>query len=408
MLATCTSELGMTAALLTIIAAVGASASGSSQVACSKEAVDVAFNDELHLLQLDARFVRKAEEGAEPEENKIGSGVSIEQPKKGWRLREGARLNEVLVVPSLKLVFCFIPKNACTQFNRLMNALNGIGEQWDGDICSKRDPNYRSTMYGNFTARDLESALNDPTWTKATFLRDPLERMVSAYISKCVRPRECGSCMGLETSDSEDPEIAQLADTLEYTGDAHFLPQSSLCGGLGDNIGAYDFIGHISRDSQAVAKQVANMLELAVKKSSSDKSAQLSHEGELADARKSSGKSNSTASSKGILLPFGREISQEEARVLELGQKFFPASGPHSGDPHVHARTNASDYLLDNFALMNVMRQYDDDYNKLPGLRRPDWAYRVSKLYDAFGSLRQRPQWLSQAPSMAEKAPLQP
>jgi len=111
---------------------------------------------------------------------------------------------------------------------------------WNGDICSEHDPNYKSTMFNNFTAADLEEALNDPAWTKATFLRDPLERLMSAYQSKCVEPMDCGGCEGLENRGSIKPDISELADIIQYSSNAHFLPQSSLCGGLAETIGAYD------------------------------------------------------------------------------------------------------------------------------------------------------------------------
>jgi hypothetical protein len=303
------------------------------------------------------------------------------------------------VVPSLKLIFCFIPKNACTQFNRLMNALNGIDLMWDGDICSKRDPNYKSTMYNNFTATDLESALNDPTWTKATFLREPLQRLVSAYLSKCVEPRECGGCEGLEFSGSPKPEVAELASVLPYSRDAHFLPQSELCGGLGQNIGAYDYVGHIEDDASSVSDQVAEMLELAVHRqqiSSADTAASHS-DLDGSDAAKSELTGDALASAPlqhGSLSPFGRSLSAREAHVLELGRKFFPLSGPDQNDPHVHPDRNASELLHDMFSLKNVLSAYEEDYNTLPGLERPKWAHRVSQYYELFPIYGPKPQWL--------------
>mmetsp|Transcript_159188 Transcript_159188/g.290389 ORF Transcript_159188/g.290389 Transcript_159188/m.290389 type:complete len:376 (+) Transcript_159188:89-1216(+) len=318
--------------------------------------------------------------------------VQKEQPIRKWTIPQDARLNEVLVVPSLKLIFCFIPKNAGTQFNRLMNALNGL-ERGKGEICSSDDPNYASAMHGNFTSEDFQEALNSDAWTKATFLRDPLERYISAYQSKCVQPRECGGCMYLENSGDARPRISLVSDRLKGTRNVHFTTQSSFCGGLADNIGAYDYVGHVSDDTEAVQKQVAEMLSLAVKRASRAPAANLqldaSKHSEIAMPRTNS----SLASAPAPLAHFGRQIGKKEAEVLELGRQFFPVTGLDAGNSHAHPNTDVESYLKDGWALFYTLEQYADDYDHLPGLKRPEWAHKVKALYDAM-PWRPRPGWL--------------
>lgn len=314
-----------------------------------------------------------------------------EQPQKRWSIGPNARMNEVLVVPSLKLIFCFIPKNAGTQFNRLMNALNGL-EHRQGEICSDGDPNYASSMHGNFTHLDFEEALNSDNWTKAIFLRDPLERFISAYQSKCVKPRECGGCMYLERSAEDRPRLSRVSERLKGTKNAHFTTQSSLCGGLEDSIGAYNYIGHVSDDTAAVQRQVAEMLSLAVKRSSRAPVSNLQLEASHHSVVQSS--NSSLAAAPAPLAHFGRQIGKKEASVLELGRRFFPAAGLDARDAHAHPNTDVESYFkTDGWALFYALEQYAVDYDRLPGLKRPEWAHKVKRFYDAM-PWRPRPDWL--------------
>jgi hypothetical protein len=355
--------------------------------------------DDLSLLQVKADTIRKQQVNLSASRAKNPTPSSERLLEKRWRLRKDARLNEVLVVPELKLVFCFIPKNACTQFNRLINALNGIS---DGEMCTDQDPNYKSTMR-NFTAADLEDALNDPTWTKAVFLRDPLERLVSAFRSKCEEPRECGGgdCpLPAFEEHAKFRAFMEVADSLEFMSNAHFLPQSSLCGGLGDNIGAYDFVGHISHDYASVAGQVRDLLTHLMKRQAEAK--QLVDE-DVEDRDNSSNAFVQEDAATFIpmlmnrLAPFGKKISDREASVLEAAADFFPAHGPDAADPHVHVTGNVSKYYANMFALHKALAHYQSDYDLLPGLHRPMWArFESSLYYDTAGSLEPRPTWLSE------------
>lgn len=341
--------------------------------------------DSLSLLQVRAKT---AGGRSQVDANAKNSNAFRQRLERRWRLRKNARLNEVLVVPKLKLIFCFVPKNACSQFNRLVNRLNGID---DGDICTDRDPNYKSAML-NFTADDFEEALNDPRWTKAVFLRDPLERLVSAFRSKCEDPRECGGDCPIPSFGNSEKfhSFSKVAHDMEFISNAHFLPQSSLCGGLGDTIGAYDYIGHISQDFKSEHRQVTEMLHLLAKR-------QLDSGASPLDAHAGDEKNSPPLADKPSLATLSQHIHPTEAQLPLLASEYFPETGPDHRDPHVHLTGNVSEYFANIFSLQKALRYYEDDYNLLPGLRRPDWARRVSLYYDTAGSLQPRPKWLNEA-----------
>jgi hypothetical protein len=107
----------------------------------------------------------------------------------------------------------------------------------------------------------LSSIIKKRTFSRAVFLRDPLERMLSGYIDKCVRPkskvdyRHClpssafnnnltdPKHLRLGMQDRPDYLFAGFIDAFPLKWDVHFFPQSLYCGGLFRHIGGYDYVG---------------------------------------------------------------------------------------------------------------------------------------------------------------------
>mmetsp|Transcript_57743 Transcript_57743/g.161010 ORF Transcript_57743/g.161010 Transcript_57743/m.161010 type:complete len:751 (+) Transcript_57743:65-2317(+) len=174
-------------------------------------------------------------------------------------------LNFVLVVPKYRLLFCYVPKNACSQFNSIFNEMNGVPE-------SDVQPWFGSSALRAFgwSKQQVAETIRSQQWYKAVFLRDPLERILSGYLSKCL-PNKDGTaedfgehCLGFEDAvrRGEAPtfhEFLGRLETLDNTRqgllDAHFRPQSDFCGGL--NMSDYDFVGSFQHD---LNPQVKNLL----------------------------------------------------------------------------------------------------------------------------------------------------
>lgn len=175
----------------------------------------------------------------------------------------------VLLVPEQRFMFCFIPKNGCSQFNLLINELNGFTSGRD-----MSEPWFRSNAVGKFGygQKELERIMADKTWFKGVFLRDPLERLLSAFLSKCaLGPNGTVEDDGKHCLNFVDdakakrlPELVDFAMGLRHntTGlgiqDAHFRPQKDFCGGL--DIAKYDYVGSFANE---LHDQVADMLRMA-------------------------------------------------------------------------------------------------------------------------------------------------
>ncbi|KAH8073747.1 chondroitin 4-sulfotransferase [Aureococcus anophagefferens] len=82
-----------------------------------------------------------------------------------------------------KLLYCAVPKVACTEFMRLFFRLKGENQnqRWKGDPHFRQDKPLFNKIMNVTTATAL---MNDPTWTKFAFWRDPAERLLSAYLDK--------------------------------------------------------------------------------------------------------------------------------------------------------------------------------------------------------------------------------
>jgi len=193
-----------------------------------------------------------------------------------WAPRSWKRL---LVVPEHKLMFCFIEKNACSQFNGLMNDLNGV----HGDRLYFGSS---ALSHFNWTQAELEEALTDSSWYKAVFLRDPMERLLSAFVSKCLPPEEGSALEGFGSSclfyenqaaSRQPPKFSDFVEMLArkvgdeqrpecewgtpegcqqpHAYDPHFVRQTDFCGGV--DLNDYDFVGDLGGN---VSQQVKRML----------------------------------------------------------------------------------------------------------------------------------------------------
>ena len=147
--------------------------------------------------------------------------------------------------------FCYIEKVACKQFNilfwRITNHPDATKAHWRENTPQKHGLN----------KGDLERLLMNKTWHKAVFYREPLERFLSGYLSKCGLRDQNGKrhCLN-EFSKMPD----NFSDAVRLMGDPghlhgkkisneHFLDQASFCGGLKDSLQFYDTVEQLDRDS---------------------------------------------------------------------------------------------------------------------------------------------------------------
>lgn len=174
-------------------------------------------------------------------------------------------IDRFIVVPEHKLLFCYIDKVACSNFNRLFRTVRARYDpsQLEGDFWFRNSPEAHGLDLAN-----LSGILADRSWHKAVFYRDPIERFVSAFASKCEGADRdgglrCQDQFGVPTLPFADA-VQQIDDydhnrTEHHTFNEHFRLQSEFCGGLSGNFQYYDTIEKLDRNT-AHAK-VSELLE---------------------------------------------------------------------------------------------------------------------------------------------------
>ena len=82
-----------------------------------------------------------------------------------------------------KLVMCMIPKVACTEWMRMILRLKG-------DARWRMEPHFLSNkpLVSQLPIENATHIMNDPSWTKAVFFRDPAERLESGGSSGSYEP----------------------------------------------------------------------------------------------------------------------------------------------------------------------------------------------------------------------------
>eukprot|EP00546_Thalassionema_frauenfeldii_P016563 CAMPEP_0178902592 /NCGR_PEP_ID=MMETSP0786-20121207/4691_1 /TAXON_ID=186022 /ORGANISM="Thalassionema frauenfeldii, Strain CCMP 1798" /LENGTH=379 /DNA_ID=CAMNT_0020573877 /DNA_START=132 /DNA_END=1270 /DNA_ORIENTATION=- len=170
-------------------------------------------------------------------------------------------------LPEHKLIFCGIPKSGITEWRRFFRYTRGAQDYLSWPHF-KRDlmPFHMSSL----TKEKQEELLNDPTWTKAVFIREPAERLLSGYLDKIVKEGWSEPVFG-QNHTLSFAEFIDLITTvtnkygqdvkipgLNTCTDPHFRPQLFLCG-LDYLLPSFDFIGsfyHSSEQTQILLEKV--------------------------------------------------------------------------------------------------------------------------------------------------------
>jgi len=175
-----------------------------------------------------------------------------------------------LLIPRLKLAFCYVPKVACTQFKDLFNFLNGLGNETLGF-----GHHYFMSMPKRLHMT-MQNVTRENGWKFAAFTRDPLLRYLSAFGSTCVSTSGgkfehvyecCGPTIQMPISDEDmirrfEQRMALDAAVGLVRGDDHWVEQSEImkqCSWRNFKPESLDYWGHLSGD---VNQQVKSMLKV--------------------------------------------------------------------------------------------------------------------------------------------------
>eukprot|EP00928_Gymnodinium_smaydae_P059582 TRINITY_DN4296_c0_g1_i2.p1 TRINITY_DN4296_c0_g1~~TRINITY_DN4296_c0_g1_i2.p1 ORF type:complete len:393 (+),score=48.81 TRINITY_DN4296_c0_g1_i2:62-1180(+) len=188
-----------------------------------------------------------------------------------------------LLLPSSKLAFCYVPKVACNQMTRLFNALNGVGPDLfsqEGGAGGSVQSDWEFQLSTDLKLPyDWSKVSRENGWKFAVFTRDPLERYLSAFLSKCVpgpdgRIESGGvNCHG-KVIDWRAPSLAEQVRAFEARVERdssrgfpalqeHWDPQVEIlrrCGWDKFEPSSLDFVGSLSGDVNAQVKAMLRVV----------------------------------------------------------------------------------------------------------------------------------------------------
>lgn len=172
-------------------------------------------------------------------------------------LQRKTLLQHVLVNDKYRFLYCYIPKVACSNWKRVLKVLSGTLESVDVSI--KMD--HRSDLLFLSSLKPEEIRYRLLHYFKFMFVREPMERLLSAYRNKFGEIQSYQKKYGVEIikryrkGRAKDPAVTGddvtfvefvrylLEEDVEHMNE-HWMPMSNLCQPCAVS---YDFIGSYER-----------------------------------------------------------------------------------------------------------------------------------------------------------------
>jgi len=167
------------------------------------------------------------------------------------------------VIPDYKLIFFTIPKIACTEWKLLFRKMMGLPPRDDAVPYHFYQSPYTNnlTTLLNYTTSEAEYMMNSPDWTKAIFVREPKERILSSFLNKFVEDRfyfraQCCSRKKIYNKEFRETceqmlDIKNFSYFLDRTTDCHDWHWQLQADTIDDKWWpAINFVGHMSNIAQ--------------------------------------------------------------------------------------------------------------------------------------------------------------
>lgn len=179
----------------------------------------------------------------------------------GFAILSRAFARRIIVSERARLMYCPIPKAACSNWKYLIRKFEGFDDFYD--LSKAHDPLLSGLRYlSDYSAAEVERLLADPRYFKYAFVRDPYSRILSCYMDKFrnkdekYRESEYRAFLAalygwrtirfLDTDREPPPSFTAFVDEVSKQSPGsmndHWMPQTLLCG-FGEM--PYDFVGRL-------------------------------------------------------------------------------------------------------------------------------------------------------------------
>ncbi|XP_056402826.1 carbohydrate sulfotransferase 14 [Hyla sarda] len=174
--------------------------------------------------------------------NRTMSRVCENMPRSVWALPPGQRrtlLRHIIVSDKYRLLYCYVPKVACSNWKRVLKVLDGSLDS----IHTKLKMDHKSDLVFLADLPSDQVRYRLQHYYKFLFVRDPLERLLSAYRNKFGEIKEYQQRYGMEIvrryrkdptgSKGDDVTFSEfvryLLDEDVEKMNEHWMPISNLC-----------------------------------------------------------------------------------------------------------------------------------------------------------------------------------
>jgi hypothetical protein len=165
--------------------------------------------------------------------------------------------DRLYLYPKGKLAFCGIPKVAITQWLHFLRFTLGALD-YQSIPYFKNDAN--AFRFDRLSPKVQKDIWQDSSWTKAIFIREPSERLLSAYLDKVqVDETQPNPPFGYNVTFAQFIDFLSSHDVkpgvnethgamtgLTWMSDPHWRPQAWSCG-LSEDMAKFDYIGSLDR-----------------------------------------------------------------------------------------------------------------------------------------------------------------
>lgn len=209
--------------------------------------------------------------GEKPVEEVLGPTINAaRRPRMPGVFGDWQSWSELVMLRNRSLLFCALPKSGSTAWKQLLMRVSGSPHWKTNDSTLIHNPNMSGldllgvkpgmhTRYvESHNESDIAYMVRSPKLRKVVLVRDPVTRVLSSYLDRCVDNEEWSRCL------SDDP--ISFADTINLysqhvqknceIADVHFKPQAQMCGLKHIK---YDLVGHyehFASESQDILKKV--------------------------------------------------------------------------------------------------------------------------------------------------------
>ena len=159
---------------------------------------------------------------------RTGAGLRLHDANELSFQSRGRRSSPFIYEP-FRIMFCWIPKVACTKYKQLFMKM-ALHQNWSNkDHVHSLEPNVQALQTFTHELEYVNDVIEDPRWLRVVVLRDPFERFMSAYLNKVVQSK-C-SMLGRKCSlKATAADVEVFLKTFPWKDDRHFGLQREFCG----------------------------------------------------------------------------------------------------------------------------------------------------------------------------------